>query len=102
MGMEYNQKCSSWSLVAGIVLSVLFYVGVFWGCAPQQTAQKGMSAARKKAIEDSLRKVQQFEILKSWSSGYEYYKNKMYRNSIKPLLKVVKLDTLKRYKNTFL
>ncbi len=101
MGMEYNQKRSSWSLVAGIVLSVLFYVGVFWGCAPQQTAQKGMSAARKKAIEDSLRKVQQFEILKSWSSGYEYYKNKSYADAKKYFWKVIKLDTAMAYADTF-
>ncbi len=60
-------------------------------CAPQQQ-QKQVSPERQKAIEDSLRKVREFEIAKNWSTAYEYYKNKSYADAKKYFWKVIKLD----------
>ncbi len=101
MGRANEKKMTPWSLFAGIAAALILYVGIFWGCAPQKMANQGMSAARKKAIADSLKKVEQFEILKSWSSGYEYYKNKSYDDAKKYFWKVIKMDTAMAYADTF-
>ena len=77
-----------------VFLGALLMVGSLrlFSCAPQQQAKKGISPERQKAIEDSLRKVREFEIAKNWSTAYEYYKNKEYSSAKRYLLKVIKLD----------
>ncbi|MBC7187427.1 MAG: tetratricopeptide repeat protein [Calditrichaeota bacterium] len=64
------------------------------GCAatgPKVSPEE--EAARRKAIQDSIRAAQRLEILKKWSLGYEHYKNKSYRDAIPHLWKVIELDT---------
>ena len=101
MGRVNEAKMTLRSVIVGAMAALFLYVGIFWGCAPQQTANQGMSAARRKAIADSLKKIEQFEILKSWSSGYEYYKNKSYDDAKKYFWKVIKMDTAMAYADTF-
>lgn len=90
-------------LIVFFLVSVLtFSVVYFFGCTPtaQQTGPQ-ISPERQKQIQDSLKKEYDKKLALHWSTAYEYYKNKMYRNSIKPFWKVVELDTIKRFKNTF-
>lgn len=64
------------------------------GCAatgPKISAEE--EAARRKAIQDSIRAAQRLEVLKKWSLGYEHYKNKNYRDAIPHFWKVIELDT---------
>lgn len=70
------------------------------GCAP--TAQQTeISPERQKAIQDSLQKAYIYELNKAWSTGYEYYKPKIYKRAIKPFWRVIKLDTIDRFKDVF-
>ena len=69
MGLISNKRKTPWTVIVGLLTAIIFYLSISWGCAPQQTVKKGMSLERKKAIEDSLRKAQQFEIIKYWSPG---------------------------------
>ncbi|GBD94963.1 tetratricopeptide repeat protein [bacterium BMS3Abin05] len=101
MGLISNKRKTPWTVIVGLLTAIIFYLSISWGCAPQQTVKKGMSLERKKAIEDSLRKAQQFEIIKYWSSGYEYYKNKSYGDAQKYFWKVIRMDTAMAYADTF-
>jgi len=82
-------------LGAAVGLAALIAWASFWaGCAatgPKVSPEE--EAARRKAIQDSLRAVQRLEILKKWSLGYEHYKNKNYRDAIPHFWKVIELDT---------
>jgi len=92
--------------VSGILLSTIMTLLIAWvavvtmmtGCAttggPQQPQ---ISPERQKAIQDSLRKIYEFELNKSWSLGFENYKNKMYKDALRHFWKVSELDTIKRF-----
>jgi len=84
-----------------VVLATILYSASFWGCAPQTTVKKEISEERSKAIEDSLRKVKEFEIAKYWSLGYEYYKNKSYLDAKRYFLKLLKMDPQLKYAKKF-
>ncbi|HDP99683.1 MAG TPA: tetratricopeptide repeat protein [bacterium] len=86
-------------LFAAALLAGVFFI---FGCTPTTEQQKpSISPERQKAIQDSLNQVYIRELNINWSTAYEYYKNKMYRNSVKPFWRVVELDTIKRFKNTY-
>ncbi len=88
-----------------IILVISVFVGsiiFIFGCAPtSQQVSPEIEAARQKAIQDSLRKVYEYELNKAWSTAYEYYKNKTYRSSIKPFWRVIELDTIDRFKDKY-
>jgi len=102
MKRNFSNK-NLWSILLVLSLLGLSLVLVLsYGCTPtaQQQAQQ-ISPERQKAIQDSLNKVYIQKLNLYWSTAYEHYKNKMYRNCIKPFWKVVELDTMKRFKNTY-
>jgi tetratricopeptide (TPR) repeat protein len=86
-------------LILSVVVTAAAIV-YFSGCAPT-TQQTTISPERQKAIQDSIMKAYIFEIDKAWSTGYEYYKPKIYDRTIKPFWKVIKLDTINRYKDVY-
>ena len=91
------------SLMLMLLLMALATSLIFtFGCVPP-AGKEGpqIDHARQKAIQDSLQQVYDRKLALHASTGFEYYKNKMYRNSIKPLWKIVELDTALRYKRTF-
>ncbi|UCE04835.1 MAG: tetratricopeptide repeat protein [bacterium] len=84
--------------ISALIGSIIF----IFGCAPTaQQVSPEVETARQKAIQDSLRKVYEYELNKAWSTAYEYYKNKTYRSSIKPFWRVVDLDTIDRFKDKY-
>jgi tetratricopeptide (TPR) repeat protein len=92
---------------SAVKLVLFFVVGLFavaliqlTGCAPV-AQQIDMSPERQKAIDDSLQKVYIYELNKAWSTGYEYYKPKIYERAIKPFWKVIELDTIDRFKDVY-
>ncbi len=91
------------SLVLALLLIALATSLVFIiGCVPPAAKQgPQVDEARQKAIQDSLQRIYDRKLARYASTGFEYYKNKMYRNCIKPLWKVADLDTAQRYKRTF-
>lgn len=91
------------NLIVFLTISVLAGSIIFiFGCAPTtQQVDPTADTARQKAIQDSLRKVYEFELNKAWSTAFEYYKNKTYRSSIKSFWKVIELDTIDRFKDKF-
>ena len=88
-----------------VILTLAILTSIFiiiYGCAPTtQQVNPEVASARQKAIQDSLRKIYDFELNKAWSTGYEYYKNKAYQNSIKPFWRVIELDTIDRFKDKY-
>ena len=86
-----------------LAISVLVATIIFiLDCAPTtQQVSTEVDSARQKAIQDSLRKIYDFELNKAWSTAYEYYKNKTYRSSIKPFWNVIELDTIDRFKDKY-
>jgi len=88
-----------------IILSISALIGgiiFIFGCAPTtQKVSSEVETARQKAIQDSLRKVYEYELNKAWSTAYEYYKNKTYRSCINPFWKVIELDTIDRFKDKY-
>ncbi|MDZ7261635.1 MAG: tetratricopeptide repeat protein [candidate division KSB1 bacterium] len=95
---RYNPWNSSWGFVLTLIVLFIF----IFGCAPPaQKPTTEISPERQKAIADSLQRIYIFELDKNWSTGYEYYKNKMYSNAVKPFWKVAKLDTIGRYKDVW-
>jgi len=85
------------AIVVLVTIGGLIYLS---GCAPtvQQTT---IDPAREKAIQDSLQRAYIFELNKAWSTGYEYYKPKIYDRAIKPFWKVIELDTIDRFKDVY-
>ncbi len=85
-----------------VVVLLLIAVGLIYltGCAPT-VQQTEISPERQKAIQDSLQKAYIYELNKAWSTGYEYYKPKIFERAIKPFWRVVKLDTINRFKDVF-
>lgn len=84
------------SIAVGALLGFAFYLASIWGCAPKPVV-KGVSPERQKTIEDSLRREREYELAKTWSTGYEYYKNKMYKDALPHLWRVTELDTAMEY-----
>jgi|Deesub1362B_J571_1020462.scaffolds.fasta_scaffold02451_6 tetratricopeptide (TPR) repeat protein len=78
----------------GILILSLYAIYLIFqiGCAPQQQVQKEISPERQKAIEDSIRKAKELEIARYWSFGYEYYKNKNYKEAKPYFWKVINMD----------
>ena len=87
-------------LVVLLALAAVFgsLTAVHFACAPPPQKPQ-ISPERQKAIQDSLRRVWEFERNKWWSTGYENYKNKLYKRAIKPFWKVIKLDTTHIFKD---
>jgi len=92
---------------SAVKLVLFFVVSLFavaliqlTGCAPV-AQQMDMSPERQKAIDDSLQKVYIYELNKAWSTGYEYYKPKIYERAIKPFWRVIELDTIDRFKDVY-
>ena len=82
-------------MTALLVLLSLSLIIVNFACTPPSPQ---IDSAMEKAQQDSVRQVElkkyQFELAKNFSTGYEYYKNKMYRNAINPFLVVAEIDTI--------
>lgn len=82
--------------IAVITVLILAFVSAlvfFSGCA--STGSKVLTEeqiARDKAVQDSIKQAQRLEKLKSWSLAYENYKNKVYRESVKPFWRVIEMD----------
>ncbi|MBN1155777.1 tetratricopeptide repeat protein [candidate division KSB1 bacterium] len=87
-------------VTAAVILVTIGGLIYLSGCAPtaQQTT---IDPERAKAIEDSLQRAYIFELNKAWSTGYEYYKPKIYNRAIKPFWKVIELDTIDRFKDVY-
>jgi len=99
------QKQQSIFFGISIFLLTIIFVSMIivnFGCVPPEPQ---IDPVRQKAIDDSLKKVAekkyQFEIMKYWSTGYEYHKSKMYRNALKPFWKVAEIDTLHLQKSVW-
>jgi len=91
-----------WNPLTVFASSLVFMaVLYFTGCAPTAKQKTVVSAERQQAIKDSLQKIYIYELNKAWSTGYEYYKPKIYRRAIKPFLKVIELDTIDRFKDVY-
>ena len=80
---------SVWGILLGPFLLYLIYT---IGCTQSAGTKQAMSPERKKAIEDSLQKVKEFEITKNWSTAFEYYKNENYTDAKRYIMKVIQLD----------
>ena len=87
---EGMNRCLKIFLVAASCIMVLQPVN--------SVSQKKMST-KEQAIKDSLAYV--FELNKSWSLGWENYKNKQYADVLRHFWRVVKLDTVKRFPKIF-
>ncbi len=61
----------------------------------QRKKKKGKNNSEVDA--EAARKKYEFELLKSWSFGFENYKNKQYDSSKKHFWNVVKLDTINKF-----
>jgi len=91
------RRIISIGLGVGILVSLLLYLNT---CAPPP--KKEISPERLKAIQDSLRKVYEFELAKAWSTGYEYHKNKLYRRALPHLWKAAEMDTALKFKRVYI
>lgn len=80
------------------IISLIFYL---ISCAPPPVKEE-ISPERLKAIQDSLRKVYEFELAKAWSTGYEYHKNKLYRRALPYLWKAAEMDTALKFKRVYI
>ncbi len=78
-----------------LVFSILFVIG----CASTGGSQAHL--ARQKALQDSLSKVHEFEMLKFKSFGDENFKSEMYANAIPHYWKVTELDTAGRFQSVY-
>ncbi|MBD3287256.1 tetratricopeptide repeat protein [candidate division KSB1 bacterium] len=100
--MRTNSKHLLFWKTFTVISLMLITAGLIYltGCAP--TAQQTeISPERQKAIQDSLQKAYIYELNKAWSTGYEYYKPKIYNRALKPFWRVIKLDTIDRFKDVF-
>jgi len=90
-----------WNLIT-VISVVLLCAGIIYlsGCAPT-AKQTEVSPEMQKAVQDSIQKAYIFELNKAWSTGYEYYKPKIYKRAIKPFWRVVNLDTIDRFKDVY-
>ncbi len=89
-------------LFGSLLILAVLVIGVFmnFNCAPTaQQARPMVDVARQKAIQDSIRKVYEYELNKTWSTAFEHYKNKNYESAINPFWKVIELDTIERFKD---
>ncbi|MBN2010665.1 tetratricopeptide repeat protein [candidate division KSB1 bacterium] len=85
-------------LISTIAVGVMY----FSGCAPTVPQQKTVSPERQKAIQDSITKAYKFELMKQWSTGYEYYKQPESKaRAIRPFRKVMELDTIDMFKDVY-
>ncbi|MDZ7332659.1 MAG: tetratricopeptide repeat protein [candidate division KSB1 bacterium] len=100
--MRTLNALSPFRLFGMLLTLALFVIAVLvnFHCAPT-TQQTGpvIDDARQKAIRDSLRKVYEYELNKTWSTAFEHYKNKNYESAINPFWKVIELDTIERFKD---
>lgn len=87
-------------VIAAVILVTIGGLIYLSGCAPT-VQQTQIDPERAKAIEDSLQRVYIFELNKAWSTGYEYYKPKIYERAVRPFWKVIELDTIDRFKDVY-
>ncbi len=95
------KKSRPLSIVGVLSAALLLYIVYFVGCTQSKTTEQAMSPERKKAIEDSLRKIKEFEIQKYWSTAYEYYKNENYPEAKHYIWRVINLDPEMRLAEKF-
>lgn len=95
-------KTTKISVIVNVILVFAWIVAAIYlsGCATTGV-EKPIDAARQKAIQDSLKKIWEFELNKNYSIGAENHKNKMYERALKPLWRVVELDTSYRFKGLY-
>lgn len=95
-------KTTKISVIINVILVFAWIVAAIYlsGCATTGV-EKPIDTARQQAIQDSLRKIWEFELNKNYSIGAENHKNKMYERALKPLWKVVDLDTSYRFKSLY-
>ena len=88
------------SIVIIFVYLLVFSLFFLIGCASTGGSQSKL--ARQKALQDSLAKVHEFNMLKFKSFGYENFKNEMYADALPHYWKVTKLDTAGRFPFVYL
>lgn len=85
-----------------MVLSLALAASAFLSsCATTAPQKPTMSTERQKAIQDSLRAVWDRNLNIAWSTAYEHYKNKNYKDATMYFWKVVKLDTVGRFQDVY-
>lgn len=89
------------SFAAIFTLSIISLLIISFGCVPPPEKPTTLTSAQQKAYDDSLKGVYDFELLKTWSTGYEYYKNKDYRSALKPFWKITEIDTIKKFRDVY-
>jgi tetratricopeptide (TPR) repeat protein len=99
-------KKNTYSIILGISLfMIIIGIGIssmLTSCATTGAPQKStVDLERQKQIDDSLRKVYEFELAKSWSLGFENYKGKLYADAIKHFWKVVEMDTIQKFTTVY-
>jgi len=95
-------KKNTSSIILGLSLFMIIIgmsaSSMFTSCATTGAPQAStVDSERQKQIDDSLRKVYEFELIKSWSLGFENYKGRLYADAIKHFWKVVELDTIQKF-----
>ncbi len=80
-----------------VTLATMAGIGSMTGCTPPAEEEVQISPERQKAIQDSLKKVWERQMLLSWSLGYENYKNKQFSDAIPHFWKAAELDTVERF-----
>jgi len=88
-------------VIAVLVAALITVSGLFTGCATTGGQEVQVSPERQKAIQDSLFKAYTYQLDLNFSIANEHYKNKNYRDAIKPFWKVVNLDTINRFQDVF-
>lgn len=105
-GLTVNQatffKVTRSIIVGGLIfiMTIVLSLNVLTAEAyAQKKKKKGESNGEVDA--EMARKKYIFELNKSWSFGYENYKNKQYPSSAKHFWRVVKLDTINRFPKVY-
>lgn len=95
------------SFMLGLVMLVLSTLTVSLllvnsGCTPPKPK---IDPVAEKARQDSILKVQQEEYLRQlaiyWSTGYEYWKSKMFARAVPSFWKVAEEDTIQKFKDVW-
>jgi len=87
-----------WPLLVTVAVTAILTVGC---AAPPHRADSPIQSNRQTAGADTLHKAYLLQLSQEWSSAWDHYRNKNYRNAIPPFWKVVELDTIQRFKNVY-